>query len=59
MPGGGRGIEDEGFDRGRIGLPGAQEQLMAAVLAAQPKTVLVMINGGGISISVRQRTALH
>jgi beta-glucosidase len=49
--GNGRGIEDEGFDRGRIALPGAQEQLLEAVVAAQPKTVMVMITGGAISIS--------
>jgi len=47
----GKGIEDEGFDRGRIALPGAQEQLLEAVVAAQPKTIMVMINGGAISIS--------
>ena len=54
---GGKGVEDEGFDRlcspgGHcLGLPGAQEPLLEAVLAAQPKTVLVMINGGMISIA--------
>ena len=31
--------------------PGAQEDLLEAVVAAQPKTVLVMINGGMLSIS--------
>jgi hypothetical protein len=41
----------QGFDRGRIALPGAQEQLLEAVVAAQPKTVMVMITGGAISIS--------
>jgi len=44
-------VEDEGRDRGRISFPGAQEQLLEAVVAVQPKTVLVMINGGVISIS--------
>ena len=50
--------ENEGNDRGpggsgwhTLGLPGAQEDLLEAVVAAQPKTVLVMINGGMLSIS--------
>lgn len=50
--------ENEGNDRGpggsgwhTLGLPGAQQQLLEAVFAAQPKTVLVMINGGMLSIS--------
>ena len=44
--------ENEGNDRGpggsgwhTLGLPGAQEDLLEAVYAANPKTVLVMING--------------
>ena len=48
--------ENEGNDRGpggsgwhTLGLPGAQEDLLEAVVAAQPKTVLVMINGGMLS----------
>ena len=45
------GSEDEGYDRGRIGLPGAQEQMLEAVVAAQPKTIMVMINGGPLSVS--------
>jgi hypothetical protein len=50
--------ENEGNDRGpkgsgwhTLGLPGAQQQLLEAVVAAQPHTVLVMINGGMLSIS--------
>eukprot|EP01045_Picozoa_sp_COSAG04_P035689 COSAG04_NODE_8349_length_987_cov_1.248874_2_plen_201_part_01 len=39
--------ENEGNDRG----PGGQEDLLEAVVAAQPKTILVMINGGMMSIS--------
>lgn len=49
--------ENEGNDRGprgsgwhTLGLPGAQEQLLEAVVAAQPRTVLVMMNGGMFSI---------
>ena len=44
--------ENEGNDRGpggsgwhTLGLPGAQEALLEAVFAANPRTVLVMING--------------
>jgi beta-glucosidase len=49
--------ENEGNDRVNgtgwhtLGLPGAQEQLLEAVLAVQPSTVLVMINGGMLDIS--------
>ena len=50
--------ENEGNDRGpggsgwhTLGLPGAQQQLLEAVVQAQPNTVLVMINGGMMSIS--------
>lgn len=50
--------ENEGNDRGPngtgwkdLGLPGAQQQLLEAVVAAQPRTVLVMQNGGMLSIS--------
>ena len=41
--------EAENFDRGDIGLAGVQGQLVAAVLAAQPKTVVVFISGGLVS----------
>ena len=40
--------EAENFDRSEIGLAGAQEALLAAVLAAQPRTAVVLINGGPI-----------
>eukprot|EP00656_Telonema_subtile_P009230 TRINITY_DN14333_c0_g2_i1.p1 TRINITY_DN14333_c0_g2~~TRINITY_DN14333_c0_g2_i1.p1 ORF type:complete len:947 (-),score=234.31 TRINITY_DN14333_c0_g2_i1:226-3066(-) len=50
--------ENEGNDRGpagsgwhTLGLPGAQEQLLEAVVAVQPNTVLVMINGGMLDIA--------
>ena len=41
--------EAENFDRNEIGLLGVQEQLAQAVLAAQPKTIIVLISGGIIS----------
>lgn len=40
-------IENEGDDRVSLSLPGAQEQLLEAVWAANPHTVLVLINNGG------------
>jgi hypothetical protein len=42
----------ENFDRGDITLVGAQEALVKAVLAAQPKTVVVLIHGGPIASPV-------
>ncbi len=42
--------ESEGLDRTTLVLPGAQQALVQAVLAAQPNTVLVLINGGPIAI---------
>ena len=41
--------EGEAHDRVSLGLPGAQLALVRAVLAAQKKTVLVMMSGGLIS----------
>jgi beta-D-xylosidase 4 len=38
--------EAENFDRNDIGLLGVQEQLAQAVIAAQPKTIVVLISGG-------------
>ena len=42
--------EAENFDRREIGLAGVQEELIAAVAAANPKTVLVLVNGGPLAI---------
>ena len=42
--------ESEGRDRTVLTLPGAQEQLVQAVLTANPNTILVLINGGPIAI---------
>ena len=45
-------IEGEGKDRkDGIGLPGNQEALVLAVAAVAKKTVLVLVNGGGIALS--------
>ncbi|MGH6655897.1 MAG: glycoside hydrolase family 3 C-terminal domain-containing protein [Actinocrinis sp.] len=39
-------IESEGFDRADLGLPGRQDELVAAVAAVNPRTVVV-VNAGG------------
>ena len=39
-------IESEGFDRAELGLPGRQDELVAAVAAVNPRTV-VLVNSGG------------
>jgi beta-glucosidase len=39
-------IESEGFDRADLGLPGRQDELVAAVAAVNPRTV-VLVNAGG------------
>lgn len=44
-------IESEGLDRVSIDLPGVQLQFLKAVLAVQPNTVLVLINGGPVDIT--------
>jgi len=43
-------VEAEGRDRQDIGLPPAQEQLLQAVCKANPKTVLVLLNAGPLSV---------
>lgn len=42
--------ESEGFDRRRLELPPAQVQLIKAVAAAAPCTVVVLANGGVVSL---------
>jgi beta-glucosidase len=48
--------EAENYDRKEIGLAGVQEELLAAVVAANPKTVLVLINGGPLAIESAKET---
>lgn len=43
-------IESEGHDRKTLALPGRQEELVKAVLAANPKTVVVLMNAGPLAI---------
>ncbi|XP_065184941.1 uncharacterized protein LOC135815554 [Sycon ciliatum] len=42
--------ESEGRDRKDLLLPGAQQELVDAVLKVQPNTVVVLINGGPLAI---------
>jgi beta-glucosidase len=44
-------IEAEGRDRRNLDLPGAQQQLLEAVYAANPKTVLVLENAGPLAVT--------
>jgi beta-glucosidase len=44
-------VEKEGVDRADLNLPGDQEDLVKAVLQANPKTILVMQNGSAMGIN--------
>lgn len=44
-------VEAEGRDRRDLNLPGAQEQLLEAVYAANPKTVLVLMSAGPLGVT--------
>jgi beta-glucosidase len=44
------GDESEGYDRTHLDLPRAQLELVAAVAAANPRTVVVLTNGGVVSL---------
>lgn len=43
-------IESEGRDRTSLSLPGRQEELLEAVCAANPRTVLVLLNAGPLAL---------
>jgi len=43
--------EREGLDRTDIGLPGAQEELIQETYRANPRTVVVLMNAGPLSVS--------
>lgn len=43
-------VEQEGRDRKTLGLTGNQEELVAAVLAANPRTIVVEMSAGPLSI---------
>ena len=44
------GHESEGYDRSHLDLPPAQVALIAAVTAANPRTVVILTNGGVVSL---------
>ena len=48
----GEGQESEGFDRTTIDLPADQIALAVRVLAANPRTVVVLCHGGALHVSV-------
>ena len=43
-------IESEGFDRTSLALPGSQDELVGAVAAANPNTVVVVNSGGPVEM---------
>ncbi len=43
-------VEAEGRDRRALGLPGNQEELVKTVLGANPRTVVVLLNAGPLTI---------
>ncbi|MFD4975504.1 glycoside hydrolase family 3 C-terminal domain-containing protein [Streptomyces sp. NPDC058424] len=47
--------ESEGFDREHIDLPAVQLELLDAVVAANPNTVVVLSNGGVVALPFRDR----
>ncbi len=44
------GTEAEGLDRKTLGLPGNQEELVKAIMAVNPKTVVVEMNAGPLAV---------
>ncbi len=44
------GDESEGYDRTHLDLPPAQVELIAAVAAVNPRTVVILTNGGVVSL---------
>lgn len=47
-------VDREGFDRDTIGLTGAQPELIEAVYAANPKTVLVLSSNNSVAVTWEQ-----
>lgn len=45
-------LEREGIDRLNVGLPPVQAQLVRAVVEANPKTVVVLLNGGPVALAM-------
>lgn len=51
------GSEREGHDRTSLTLPGGQDELVTAVAAANPRTVVVVNSGGPVELPWRDQTA--
>ena len=51
------GIEQEGRDRTSLGLPANQEKLAEAVIAANPRTVVVLMSAGPLTVPWLQQHA--
>ncbi|MFF8727552.1 glycoside hydrolase family 3 protein [Streptomyces sp. NPDC015171] len=50
-------VESEGFDRGDLRLPGRQDDLVRAVAAANPNTVVVVNSGSPVELPWRDEVA--
>ncbi|MFI0450446.1 glycoside hydrolase family 3 C-terminal domain-containing protein [Actinomadura sp. 6N118] len=51
------GVESEGFDRSTLALPGRQDELVSAVAAANPRTVVVVNAGAPVLMPWRDEVA--
>ncbi len=47
-------IESEGFDRASLALPGRQDELVAAVAAVNPRTIVIVNAGGPVLLPWRE-----
>ncbi|MGO4417346.1 glycoside hydrolase family 3 C-terminal domain-containing protein, partial [Streptomyces sp. MCAF7] len=50
-------VESEGFDRKQLGLPGRQDELVARVAAANPRTVVIVNAGSPVEMPWREDVA--
>ncbi|MFE2535923.1 glycoside hydrolase family 3 protein [Streptomyces sp. NPDC059371] len=50
-------VESEGFDRADLGLPGRQDELVHAVAAANPNTVVIVNSGSPVELPWRDEVA--
>jgi beta-glucosidase len=50
-------VEAEGRDRKDLNLPGAQERLLKAVVGANPRTVVVLLNAGPLAVKWAKENA--
>ncbi|MFF1303419.1 glycoside hydrolase family 3 protein [Streptomyces sp. NPDC058307] len=50
-------VESEGYDRGDLALPGRQDELVRAVAAANPNTVVVVNSGSPVELPWREDVA--